>query len=230
MKSVLILQHVPVEGPGLIAKALDERHIPWQLRNLLEEADPQLPDLQRLAGVVLMGGPMDAGDTTSYPALALEALLVREAIAAELPVLGVCLGHQIIALALGAQIDYAATREIGLGALNAGAELALLDGLEVLHWHTDNVGLPAGATPLASTSECAYQALRYRSALGLQFHLELDQELLQQWLAAGMDQDLEPGQAAALLAEFVRTAAPREAAAAQVFGDFATAVQLVMDN
>lgn len=230
MNYVLILQHVAVEGPGLIAAALEAQGVPWRLRNLLVEPNPVLPPLEELAGLVLMGGPMDAGDVASYPALGREQELVKAAVAAELPVLGVCLGHQIISLALGARIDYAATREIGLAPVQATGELGLLDGLEVLHWHTDNAGLPVAAESLASTPQCANQAFRYGSALGLQFHLELDQVLLQEWLAAGMDQDLVEGEAVELLEDFARTAAPREAAAGKIFGDFALLTRPFVDN
>ncbi|NYE94929.1 GMP synthase (glutamine-hydrolyzing) [Psychromicrobium silvestre] len=230
MKYVLILQHVAVEGPGLIASALDAKSVPWRLRNLLTEAQPELPPLSELAGVVLMGGPMDAGDTQNYPALGQERALVRSAIQMGLPVLGVCLGHQIIALALDAGIDYAASREIGLGPVQATGELAILAGLDVVHWHTDNARLPEGAELLASTEGCANQAFRFGSALGLQFHLELDEPLLKAWLDSGMDQDLGAESTEDLLAEFARGAVPRERAAARIFGDFAACSRVALGN
>lgn len=233
MTYVLILQHVPVEGPGLIATALETSGVEYRIRNLLTEPSPRLPSVAELCGLVLMGGPMDAGDVAGFPALVLEQELVRQALDAELPVLGVCLGHQIIATALGARIDYRAVREIGVGGIRASGELAELDGVEVLHWHTDNAALPDGAELLASTEDCPNQAFRFRSALGVQFHLELDEALLKTWLASGMEADLGPDGrdgTAELLRDFARQADLRQRLAKQVFGQFSDQAQAVPSN
>lgn len=230
MKEVLILQHVAVEGPGLIAKALDRAGVSWRVKMLLTEDRPRLPEITELSGVVLMGGPMDAGDLRTFPALGLEQQLVREAVAVGLPVLGVCLGHQLIALSLGAEVDYGATREIGVAPVQASGELAFLDELEVLHWHTDNAGLPVGAQRLASTGGCANQAFRYGSALGLQFHLELDDELLSEWLKSGMDGDLETESAEELMSSFKAQGVLREQLAARIFDDFALSARAQLSN
>ncbi|HEV7166721.1 MAG TPA: type 1 glutamine amidotransferase [Micrococcaceae bacterium] len=187
-KDVLILTHVPWEGPGLIADALAEAGIPYQVHTIVAEAEPQLPGLGEMAGVVIMGGPMDADDAANHPGLAVELQLVRDAIAAEVPVLGICLGHQIIALALGAPLHKGATQELGLSAVEVVSDdrlLSHLHGTPVLHWHRDNAGLPEGATLLARTAQCPNQAFRYGSAIGLQFHLELDEALLRAWLDDG---------------------------------------------
>jgi GMP synthase (glutamine-hydrolysing) len=187
-KDVLILTHVPWEGPGLIADALAEAGIPYRIRSIVAEAEPQLPGTGELAGVVILGGPMDADDTVNHPGLAREAQLVRDAVAEEVPVLGICLGHQIIALALGAPLHKGATQEVGLAPVELVSDdrlLSHLHGTPVVHWHRDNAGLPEGATLLARTARCPNQAFRYGSAIGLQFHLELDQTLLRAWLDDG---------------------------------------------
>lgn len=230
MAYVLILQHVPVEGPGLILESLEAAGAEHRIRNLLTEQQPELPPIEELSGVVLMGGPMDAADVRGFPALALEQQLVREAISAKLPMLGVCLGHQIIAAALGAGIEYRATREIGVAGVHATGELAALDGVQVLHWHTDNAGLPAGATRLASTAGCPNQAFRYRTALGLQFHLEVTEPLLEEWLRSGMGADLAPDGADSLLDGLAGQADLRERLAKQVFGHFADQTQAMHGN
>ncbi len=230
MAYVLILQHVPVEGPGLIAAALDASGVEYRIRNLLTESASQLPPAADLCGLVLMGGPMDAGDVEAHPALALEQQLVRDAIAAQVPVLGVCLGHQIIALALGAAVDYGATREIGVGPVQAAGELAGLTGIDVLHWHTDNAGLPEGAELLAHTAGCPNQAFRFGSALGVQFHLELDEALLAAWLDSGMSAELAPRTAGSLLLDFARQNSLRQRVAGQIFGQFSDQAQALRDN
>ncbi|ABY23408.1 GMP synthase (glutamine-hydrolyzing) [Renibacterium salmoninarum ATCC 33209] len=230
MAYVLILKHVSVEGPGLIATALTNAGVEYRIRNLLSENQPILPALTELCGVVLMGGPMDASDVESFPALGLEQQLVRNAVAAKIPVLGVCLGHQIIALALGARIDYRATRKIGVAPVQATGEFSALDGIDVVHWHTDNASLPDGATKLASTSGCSNQAFRLGSALGMQFHLELSQPLLEDWLDSGMAADLLPGTGAEFLADFARQESQRSRLAIDIFSQFAAGTQATHGN
>ncbi|HEY8296230.1 MAG TPA: type 1 glutamine amidotransferase [Micrococcaceae bacterium] len=223
---VLILTHAPWEGPGLIARALDAAKVPYIQRSIVDGTGPELPPLSSLAGLVLMGGPMDADDVAAFPGLAREADLVRDAVGRSLPVLGICLGHQIIALALGAALAAGATCEIGLGPVESLDPL--LDGLgrtPVVHWHTDNAGLPAGAQLLARTPGCPNQAFRAGSALGIQFHLELDAELLRSWLDdGGMAAELDGTTAAELLDGFRASAPERTRAALAVFAGFARAV------
>ncbi len=224
-KSVLILQHAPWEGPGLIADALTAVGIPYEVRSIVSEAAPQLPGMDDLAGVVIMGGPMDADDAAHHPGLAQEAQLVRDAVAADVPVLGICLGHQIIALALGAPLHKGVAHEVGLAPVELVADDRLLSHLHrtpVVHWHTDNVGLPVGATLLARTAQCPNQAFRLGSAIGIQFHLELDEVLLRAWLVdGGMARELTETTAGELLAEFALQYESRTAAAQHAFGLFA---------
>ena len=130
---------------------------------------------------------MDADDVPGHPGLAAERALLAAAVDADVPVLGVCLGMQLLALALGARLHLRAATEIGFAPVDIDVEDPLLGALgtrpTVLHWHSDTVDLPPGATLLASTEVTPVQAFRAGSALGLQFHPELDAGMLDLWLA-----------------------------------------------
>jgi len=184
MRPVLVITHAPHEGPGLIARGLDA---PIRVRTVLDLDDARLPALDEVSGVVVMGGPMDADDVPGHPGLAAERAMLAAAVDADVPVLGVCLGMQLLALALGARLHLRAATEIGFAPVDIDAEDAVLGALgtrpTVLHWHSDTVDLPPGATLLASTDATPVQAFRAGSALGLQFHPELDAGMLDLWLA-----------------------------------------------
>ncbi|WP_028048558.1 type 1 glutamine amidotransferase [Cellulomonas sp. URHD0024] len=184
MRPVLILTHAPHEGPGLIANGLDT---PVRVRTVLDVAEPRLPALDDVSGVVVMGGAMDADDLTGHPGLAAEQALLASAVEADVPVLGICLGMQLLALALGSRLRRRTGTEIGFAPVDVVADDPVLGVFgsrpNVLHWHSDSVDLPPGATLLASTELTPVQAFRAGSALGLQFHPELDAGMLALWLS-----------------------------------------------
>lgn len=183
-RPLLVLQHHPWEGPGLVARTLHD--VPRTTRLVVDDADPILPAARDLAGLVVMGGAMTADDDVRYPGLPAERRLLAEAVAADLPVLAVCLGMQLLAHALGSALHVGHGTEIGFAPVDVVAQDPVLDPLgarpSVLHWHSDAVDLPAGATLLAASRATPVQAFRAGSALGLQFHLEMDQALLRDWL------------------------------------------------
>ncbi|MEU1625408.1 type 1 glutamine amidotransferase [Streptomyces sp. NPDC020096] len=192
--TVLILQHVEVEKPGLILEALHGCDV--EVRNLLATADPSangLPPMSDVAGLVVMGGSMNVDDTAGYPALKLELDLLAEALRAEVPTLGICLGAQLLARARGLTVHSSAGNaqgwELGWAPLRDVDQRdpvvgPLADAPGVLHWHRDRIVPEAGTHPLAGTESTPCQAFRAGPvAWGLQFHLEITAGLLDAWLA-----------------------------------------------
>jgi GMP synthase (glutamine-hydrolysing) len=178
-----VLQHVPFEGPGLIAVQAQAHGIELDQRHLYRE--DALPNLEELAGLVVLGGPMGVGDTEQHPHLAGEINLLTEAVAAGMPILGVCLGAQLLACALGGEVSPMGSTEVGIGSValtTAGEHDGVLGPsgrlLPVLHWHDDTFTIPPGAELLASSDRCVNQAFRAGRAFGLQFHVELDAGLV----------------------------------------------------
>jgi GMP synthase-like glutamine amidotransferase len=182
------IQHVPFEGPGLIAEVTARQGI--ELRLCHPYRGEPLPSPEELDGLVVMGGPMGVGDTAKHPHLAREAELVATMVRAGRPVLGVCLGAQLMAHSLGASVYHDEQAEIGFGTVSltpAGREDPVLGSLgaeilPVMHWHQDTFDLPDDALWLARSEIYAHQAFRVgKHAYGLQFHLEVNRELAEAW-------------------------------------------------
>jgi GMP synthase-like glutamine amidotransferase len=182
------LQHVSYEGPGLIAEAASRRGL--ELRLCHPYRGEPLPSPEELDGLVVMGGPMGVHDTVEHPHLAREVELIAAIVHAGRPVLGVCLGAQLLAHALGARVYRGEQGEIGVGTVSltgGGREDPVLGStgaatLPVVHWHEDTFELPADASLLASSELFPNQAFRVgERAYGLQFHVEVEQELAQAW-------------------------------------------------
>jgi GMP synthase-like glutamine amidotransferase len=183
-----VLQHVSFEGPGLIATIAAERGVQMSICRLYDE-DP-LPRMDELDGLVVMGGPMSVHDTAQHPYLAEEARLIVSSIDQQIPVLGICLGAQLIAHALGASVYPGRDQEIGTGTVTLTREgrsdpvVGASDQpeLSVVHWHGETFDLPGGATLLAESDSYPHQAFRVgKRVYGFQFHLEVDRALATAW-------------------------------------------------
>ncbi len=181
----LLLQHEPFEGPGLFARALARRGV--QLRQVRPYAGDRIPnpaELDTIDGLLVMGGTMGALDDLQHPNLMAERELMATAARSGMPVLGICLGAQLLAAALGAEVHVMARPEIAFGEVTlTEAGLAdpafegVRDPLPVVHWHGDTFDLPDGAVLLAQSPACRNQAFRWgERAYGLQFHPELTSE------------------------------------------------------
>jgi GMP synthase-like glutamine amidotransferase len=177
---IAVLQHVEFEGPAAIADWAAARKFPLHVFHLYREATfPSLPDFDMLT---VMGGPMSANDEARFGWLGPEMTLVREAIAANKTVLGICLGAQIIAKALGARVYPGSAKEIGwFPVQRTAASHPFFDGLPdsftPFHWHGETFDLPHEATLLAKSRITEAQAFAVgRRVLGLQFHLEATDE------------------------------------------------------
>jgi GMP synthase (glutamine-hydrolysing) len=227
-RPVLVLTHVAHEGPGLVARALDG--VPITARTVVDDPAARLPRVEDLAGLVVMGGPQDADDDAGHPGLPAERRLLAEAVDAGVPTLGVCLGMQLLAMALGAPLHRRHGTEIGFAPVEVVAHDPVLAPAgphpTVLHWHADAVDLPTGATLLARTPATPVQAFRAGSAVGLQFHLEVDPTVLDLWLGTPvMTADLEPAEVDAIRLGSRQHLAALRPAADLGLAAFAAAVQ-----
>ena len=188
---ILVLQHLKIEPPALIAENIRKAgHDIDTLRLWLDEAVPSDPD--DWDGIIVMGGPQSANDThLSY--IRDEITLLEQAIARDHPVLGICLGAQLLARAGGASIQPSPERELGwypVYPTDASAEDPLFRHMQagqmIFQWHGETFTLPEHATLLATHPDVPHQAFRIGSSqYGLQFHFEVDQPLIRQWIDAG---------------------------------------------
>lgn len=185
---LLIVKHVDIEGPGLIEECLRQERIPYQVLTL--ESGSHLPKLDNLTHIVFLGGPMNVYEEDRYSFLKEEDLFIKEAIQRGKSLLGICLGAQLIAKALGAKVFKAPVKEIGwydvsltrIGSIDPFFS-HLPKTFSVFQWHEDTFEIPHSAILMATSSLVPYQAFRYGdNAYGLQFHLEVTQEMIREWM------------------------------------------------
>lgn len=187
MKTVIAIRHVHFEDLGTLEPVLQARGYAIRYVDAAQD-ESSVPDALAADLLVLLGGPIGAFDDEVYPFIVDELALVRQRLALGRPMLGICLGAQLIARALGAKVEPMSVKEIGFSALSlteAGraSPLAALGDVPVLHWHGDRFDIPAGAVRLAGTELCDNQAFAVgRHVLALQCHLEADPRRIESWL------------------------------------------------
>lgn len=175
------LQHVPFERPSHLATWAATRGHTLAVTNLWDEHS-LLPEATEYDGLFILGGPMNVYEDSIYPWLAKEKRFIAEAVASGKPILGICLGAQLLSVVLGGEVTRAAEKEIGwfpiqLSTAGQASPLfhAFASPLMAFHWHGDRFLIPPGATHIATSDACAEQAFVYNDrVVGLQFHLEVD--------------------------------------------------------
>ncbi len=186
-KPIAIVQHEKSVPGGLVTEVLDRRGVDHVIVESWTDTD--WPEARDLAALVVMGGTMNVDQLDDYPFLKLSRQLMTDAISEEVPVLGVCLGSQMLARVLGAEVGRCDPRNVSFAPLDISTEgledplVANFESVPVLQFHEDTFDLPTGAVPLAkSSSNRTHQAFRYGdSAYGIQFHFEVDAAIVAGW-------------------------------------------------
>jgi GMP synthase-like glutamine amidotransferase len=189
MKPVAIFRHAPTEGPGYFATVLDRHHVPWCVIKV--DAGEAVPaDPRAYSGLALMGGPMSVNDKLPWIAPVLQ--LVRNSVDADVPVLGHCLGGQLMSAALGGAVSRNPLKEIGWGeVVVAGTPLAqrwfghTAESFVSFHWHGETFTIPPGAERVLANRYCENQAFALGKHLGMQCHIEMTAEMIDAWCASG---------------------------------------------
>lgn len=200
MKPVSIFRHSPTEGPGFFAEYLDARNIPWRIV-AIDQGEAVPTDPTASSGLVFMGGPMSVNDDLPWipPVLS----LIRDATAKGVPVLGHCLGGQLMSRALGGAVTRNPTKEIGWGEIRVEDSTEARDwfGPDIrsflsFHWHGETFSLPPGATRIMASEHCSNQGFVVGPNLGMQCHVEMTERLIETWCQSGQSEiDTSPGPA-----------------------------------
>jgi GMP synthase-like glutamine amidotransferase len=191
MKPVAIFRASSTEGPGYFASYLDRQGIAWQLVKLDGgEAVPR--DARKYSGLVFMGGPMSVNDDLPWIAPVME--LARDAVRKDVPLLGHCLGGQLMSKALGGIVKANPVKEIGWGEVRIAENQVAREWVgdvqqfESFHWHGETFSIPPGGTRVMESAHCANQAFALGKHFGMQCHVEMTRELIESWLASGADE------------------------------------------
>ncbi len=184
MKPVAIFRHASTEGPGYFATYLSRLDIPWQVIKI-DEGEPVPGGPGAYSGLAFMGGPMSVNDDLPWIPQALG--LIAAAVATSVPVIGHCLGGQLMAKAMGGSVTRNAVKEIGWGRVNVAAEAQaawageMPASFEAFHWHGETFSLPPGAVRLLSSPYCENQAFALGPHLAMQCHIEMTGDLIRRW-------------------------------------------------
>jgi GMP synthase-like glutamine amidotransferase len=197
MKPIAIFRHSPGEGPGYFATFLDRHSLPWTLFRIDDGVSPP-PTPDEFSGLCFMGGPMSVNDDLPWIPLTLD--LIRKADAKGIPVIGHCLGGQLMAKALGGSVSRNPVKEIGWGQVEApsGATQAATGWLggterfEAFHWHGETFTIPSGATRILQSAYCANEAFVRGPHLGMQCHVEMTETMIRSWCQQWAAENVPP--------------------------------------
>lgn len=199
MPRILVFQHVAHEILGTLDPLL--RGSGFRIRYVnFGRSNYKIPDIGKYDGLIILGGPMNVDQTKDYPYLEPELVSIKKALELDKPILGICLGSQLLAKALGSKVGRNGSKEIGwynVYKTEHAAEDHLLQGFreveKIFQWHGDTFEIPDGAVRLAGSDACKNQAFRYGdNVYGFQFHLEVDKDMINRWLVTpGNKKELE---------------------------------------
>ena len=182
MKPIAIFRHSPGEGPGYFATFLDRHSLPWTLFKIDDGVSPP-PTPDEFSGLCFMGGPMSVNDALPWISKTLD--LIRQADGKGIPVIGHCLGGQLMARAFGGAVTRNPVKEIGWGEVQATSEaddwLGSALRFEAFHWHGETFSVPQGATRILGSIHCANQAFVRGPHLGMQCHVEMTDSMIRAW-------------------------------------------------
>ena len=188
MRPIAIFRHAEPEGPGRFALFLTQHAIPWTMIHI-DQGEVVPTDAGAFNGLVFMGGPMSVND--DLPWIPKVEALIRDAYARDIPLLGHCLGGQLMSKALGGVVTPNPVKEIGWGKVEvadndmARAWFGDIRSFEAFHWHGETFSLPQGAVPLLSSAHCANQAYVIGKHLALQCHVEMTEPMIREWSEIG---------------------------------------------
>lgn len=191
MKPVAIFRHSPTEGAGYFAQFLDQQSIPLQMIHI-DQGEAVPSDANAFGGLVFMGGPMSVND--DLPWIPKVMALIRDAYAKDIPLLGHCLGGQLMSKALGGAVTKNPTKELGWGAVavadndTARQWFGDIRQFDSFHWHGETFSLPPGAVHILSSAHCANQAWASGKHLAMQCHVEMTGQMIRDWCRVGADE------------------------------------------
>lgn len=191
---VAVFRHTSGEGPGYFATFLDRHSVPWTLIKI-DEGDVVPLSTAGYSGLCFMGGPMSVNDDLPWIPPVLD--LIREAIAGDVPVIGHCLGGQLIAKAMGGTVSRNPVKEIGWGRVEAtdpvaSAWIGDITSFEAFHWHGETFSIPRGATRILRSAYCDNQAYVIGKTLGMQCHVEMTEAMIRLWNRAWGHENANP--------------------------------------